>query len=511
VRRSTRPALVLPALLTAAVALAGCSVVGGEPSTPPSPQPGSTVAPKADLQSFYAQRPRWTGCGGSFECTTIDVPLDYAAPAGTTLELALIRLPAKDRGARQGSLLINPGGPGVSGLEYARAARAAFTDEVRTVYDVVGFDPRGVGESSPVDCVSDDELDAFLAIDGSPDSPAEEQALLAASRSFAQGCLDRSEAWLPHLGTEDAARDMDVIRAVLGDAQLTFFGASYGTFLGATYAELFPGKVRRMVLDGAVDPALDAVQISKGQLAGFEEELNGFLADCAGSGSCPLGGSSAAARQRLERLLADIDARPLDVGGRPLTQSLALLGIVYPLYDQRAWPTLRVALDRALDGDGSALMLLADIYTDRKPGGGGYKSNRDEATYAVNCADREDSSTVADTRALAAELARQSSVFGAYLAWSNLPCAVWPVPAAGRPRALRAAGAPPIVVIGTTRDPATPYAWAKSLATELESGRLLTYDGRGHTAYTRGSRCIDRAVDAYLVSGTLPAEGTVCR
>jgi pimeloyl-ACP methyl ester carboxylesterase len=497
-------------VLASSVVLAACSG-GGEPVVSRTPEPSATVAPTPDLGRFYGQRPRWAGCGGSFECTTIEVPLDYDQPAGQTIELALVRLPAGDPERRIGSLLVNPGGPGASGQDYARAARSAFTDEVRAAYDIVGFDPRGVGESTPVDCVSDTALDAFIAADGSPDDAAEEQQLVADSQAFAAGCGQRSGDLLAHVGTRDAARDMDVIRAVVGDTEMHYFGASYGTFLGATYAELFPANVGRLVLDGAVDPTLEPAELSRGQLGGFETELSAFLTDCVDGAGCPVGPTVEAARAQVEQLLADVDAEPLpSASGRDVTQSLALLGIVYPLYDSRGWPALQIALDRALDGDGSVLLELADLYTDRSSDGS-YASNQNEANYAVNCVDRADSSTVDDFRADADELAQESPSFGAYLAWSNLPCTVWPVPASGTAGPLTAAGAAPILVVGTTRDPATPYAWAQALADQLESGRLLTFDGDGHTAYTRGSSCIDDAVDAYLVAGTLPAEGTVCR
>ncbi len=514
-----RPLLSRPTVLVAAagalvavLALAGCT--GGSdplPTFTPTAQPGSSVPPTPSLQGFYAQRPSWSPCRNGFLCASLSVPIDYADPAGGDLTLKLVRLPATDPAHRIGSLLVNPGGPGVSGIQYARNARGAFSARLRAAYDVVGFDPRGVGASTPVHCLDAKGIDALVAYDGSPDTAAEEQGIVAISRHFADGCLQRSAKILGHLGTVDTARDMDVIRAVVGDAKLHYFGASYGTFLGATYAEEFPAKVGRLVLDGAVDPTLDPNALSAGQLGGFERALAAFLNDCVRRSDCPVGPTVQDARAQIQRLVQESDAHPLSSdSGRPVTQSLVVLGLLYPLYDQiNGWPSLRSALNQAFGGNGNTLLLIADAYSDRNPDGS-YASNQNEATYAVNCLDRPDHSTIPELRADAARLAKQSPIFGAYFAWSDVPCTVWPVPPTDQPHEIHAVGAAPILVVGTTRDPATPYQWAQHLASMLASGRLLTRVGDGHTAYQRGSACIDAAVDAYLVRGTLPAVGKVC-
>ncbi len=496
--------------LVAVLGLASCSATSTS-APPPSPtsQAGSTTAPTVSLQRFYDQKPAWKACGGGFYCTTVEVPLNYQQPDAGTIGLSVIKLPAQDQAHRLGSLLVNPGGPGGSGVDYARAADRAFTLTLLKSYDIVGFDPRGVASSDPVKCLSDKQLDTFIAIDGSPDTPAEEQALVAVSKGFANGCEQRSGRLLPYVGTVDAAKDMDIIRAVVGDAKLNYFGASYGTFLGATYAEEFPTRVGRMVLDGAIDPAIDAVELGKGQAEGFQLALDDFLKDCFTHSDCPVGPDEATAQQQIVDLLARADKTPLS-GSRPVTQSLALLGIVFAMYaPEEGWPVLRQALARALQGDGSILLQLADLYTDRASDGH-YTSNQNEVIYAVNCVDRADHSTLAQIRGNATDWTKISPVFGAYLAWSNLPCTMWPVPATDQAGPIHAAGAPPILVVGTTRDPATPYAWAQGLASELDSGRLLTYVGDGHTAYNRGSQCIDSAVDGYLTQGTLPPVGTRC-
>lgn len=510
----SRPrALLVAVLATVALAVTACTSGSDQPPPyTPTAQPGSSVAPTPSLTAYYTQKPVWSGCGDGFQCATLTVPIDYAHPDGGDLSLHVIRLRATDPAHRIGSLLINPGGPGGSGIEYARDARQAFSAAVRRVYDIVGFDPRGVGTSTPVHCLSDKDLDALIAYDGSPDDTAEEQGLVDISTHFADGCEARSGKILAHIGSVDAARDMDVLRAVVGDATLHYFGASYGTFLGATYAEEFPTKVGRLVLDGAVDPTLTPSQISEGQLGGFERALTAFLSDCVKRSDCAVGPTVAAARDQIARLVADSDAHPLPSGsGRKVTQSLVVLGLLYPLYDRtNGWPALRTALSQARDGDGSTLLLIADAYSDRNPDGT-YSSNQDEASYAVNCLDRADHSTVDSLRADASRFEQKSPIFGAYFAWSDVPCTVWPVPPTDEPHEIHAKGAAPILVVGTTRDPATPYQWAQHLASMLTSGRLLTRVGDGHTAYQRGSACIDADVDAYLIHGTLPKAGTVCQ
>ena len=510
-RRSGVAATALAATL--ALLLAACTGGSAPVDVPaPTPKPGSTVAPTPDLGRFYAQRPAWPDCKQGFQCATISVPLDYAHPDAATISLSLIRLPARDQAHRIGALLINPGGPGGSGVQFARGAANTFGRAVRDAYDIVGFDPRGVGSSTPVRCIDDKQLDALIGYDGSPDSPVEEQGLLAISKAFADGCQARSAALLPHIGTVDAARDMDVIRAVMGDPKLTYYGASYGTFLGATYADEFPDKVGRFVLDGALDPSLSAAGLARGQLSGFDTALQAFLADCVQRPSCPVGSTVAQGRQAVDALITKADSDPMRSStGRLVTQSLVVLGVLYPLYDrQNGWSVLRTALSEANKGNPDILLAIADQYSNRGANGH-YSSNETEANYAVNCLDRPDHSTLADFSTLGTEFDAVSPVLGAYFAWGDVPCTVWPVHSGIVPHALHAVGAAPILVVGTTRDPATPYQWAVNLAEQLSSGRLLTRVGDGHTAYSRGSGCIDKAVDAYLVSGTLPADGTVCR
>ena len=501
-------------VLLAALAAAGCSTDRGpaesqRPTSTSAPVTGSPAQADAPLARFYSQELDWQGCGGSFECTEVEVPVNYARPEGRTIELAVVRLPAS--GAPRGSLLVNPGGPGASGVTYARAAEYAVSPAVRDRYDVVGFDPRGVGQSAGIDCVSDSGLDRLLAIDGSPDTPEEEEQVAQEWSVLGAGCLDDRPGLARHMSTRDAARDMDVLRAVLGDRTLNYLGKSYGTYLGITYAELFPERVGRVVLDGMIDPAVTAEQLAAGQAEGFHRAFRSFLADCVTRSSCPFEGTPDEAQAEVAALLERTDTRPLrGTRGRPVTQALAVIGIAAALYDQGSWRLLHDALGEALDGDGRTLLSLADYYSDRGPGGR-YTTNALEAMYAVNCLDRPESEDLAAFRAAAERIEASSPVFGAFIAWGGLGCRGWPVQPANEPHAVSAAGARTILVVGTTRDPATPYRWAVAAEKRLERGRLLTYVGDGHTAYRRGSRCIDSAIDAYLLRGTTPAEGTRCR
>lgn len=503
--------VVLAVATLAAACMSGEPSAGREPTS--TPAPSATVGVDAGLAPFYGQQLAWEPCADDFECATVDVPLDYDAPDGDVIELAVLRAPATGDD-RVGSLLINPGGPGGSGIDYAQSP-GVVSDDVRERFDVVGFDPRGVGESTPIDCLDDAELDEFVAADGSPDDDAEIVELQEQVAAFADGCAANSGELLPHIGTADVARDLDVLRAVLGDDELYYLGKSYGTYIGALYAEQFPDRVGRLVLDGAIDPALPGDEVALGQADGFERTLTAFLEFCLDDDDgCPLGESDSEARSTLADLLDVIDADPLPTNdqSRPLTQSLAVLGIVLPLYltPDQGYPVLSLALREAMADDGTALLALADLYLFRNADGT-YDGNQNEVIYAVNCLDKPDVASVDEVEAGLAQFEAASPIFGAFLGWGGLACADWPVsPASETLAPLSAAGADPILVVGTTGDPATPYEWAESLAAQLESGVLLTFEGTGHTAYLNGSDCIDEAVDAYLIEGTAPDDGLRC-
>ena len=419
------------------------------------------------------------------------------------MHVAVIRKPAA--GHARGSLIVNPGGPGASGLDYVRGSAGTFAG-VTPDFDLVSFDPRGVGRSKPIRCVSSAQLDAFVAVDPTPDTAAEHAAMVRSSRAFAAACYRRNGQYLEHVGTIDAARDMDVLRAAVGDRKLTFYGGSYGTYLGAKYAQLFPHRIRAMVLDGALDPRQPTAAENRVQAIGFETDLRDFLDNCVHTSSCPFPSSDA--EGGLDRLAARIDAHPLSVGSRNLGPGEFFEGLAFGLYSTSYWSALRQALHNAENGDGSLLLSFSDYLTDRHSDGS--YGNLIESNLAINCIDRPSPRQVSAYDASARAFARVSPHFGVPIAYGSLPCAFWHVPPVEQAHAVHAAGAPPIVVIGTTRDPATPYVWAKALAHQLASGVLVTFDSDGHTAYEHGNGCIVSAVNAYLNRVAVPKDGLRC-
>ena len=484
------------------------SAAGTVPTT--TPGPGATRPPRPALARFYGQQVSWSSCRDGDLCAKLTVPLDYAKPAGPTLGLALLKVPATEPAARIGSLVVNPGGPGASGTDYAANATQVFRDPILQAYDVVGFDPRGTGASDPVDCLGDGELDQYVAEDPDPDTPAEVASYEHFVRALGAGCRARSGELAAHVTTVEAARDLDVLRAALGEGRLDYFGASYGTKLGATYADLFPARVGRMVLDGAVDPELSSRELSLEQAGGFETALRAYVADCVESqDDCFLGHSVDAGTGRIRGLLDQVDAHPLPTAdGRGLRVGNAFYGVVLPLYNRDYWPVLSQALQAAFAGQGDLLLRLSDLYNAR--GVDGYTDNSVEANYAINCLDDPWSLPPAQVPAAYPDFERASPTFGRVFAWGLATCGGMRVSSQAQDRTIRAAGAPPIVVVGTTRDPATPYAWAVSLARQLRSGVLVSRDGDGHTGYNAGNACVDGAVESYLDDGTVPADGLSC-
>ncbi|WP_344894376.1 alpha/beta hydrolase [Actinomadura meridiana] len=469
--------------------------------------------------------PTWKRCTGlpepppgveppatGFRCATLRVPLDHSRPSGKKIGIALIKIPATGRGHRVGSLLFNFGGPGGDGVE--TLARAADRYEALGAhYDLVGFDPRGVGRSAPVTCVDARHMDALAALDDSPDTPAEEKAYLDGRAAFAKGCAARSGALLPHVGTLDAVQDVDLIRAALGDERLHYFGISYGTWLGAAYAHRYPDRVGRAVLDGAVDTTIGGADLALQRAAAFQRALGDFGAACArlGRESCPLGKEGPSVAASVGRILAGLDRDPLPTsGGRDLTQSLGTTGVAAALYSRDAWPYLAQGLvDAVKRRDGSLLLMLADAQNGRAEDGS--YSSLAAANTAITCADGTERPTPADVRRLLPEFRRASPAFGTSMAWGLLQCTGWPVPGDDAAREVSAPSAAPMLVIGNTGDPATPYPWAAALTKAL-GGRatLLTLEGEGHGAYDTGEPCVRAAVNAYLLRGTVPPSGTTC-
>lgn len=512
--RASRARALLAGAAVLGLGLTGCTPDGG-PLPEDLRSPGaeeSLPAPPAELSRFYEQQLEWERCDGG-ECAELEVPVDYDRPDGETMRLALFRVRAGDDEHRIGSLVLNPGGPGASGVDYAQAADQVVGPKVRRVYDVVGFDPRGVARSEAVDCVDDPGLDALLGLDTSPDDAAERREATRVQKAFAQGCRDRLGDRLGSVTTANAARDMDVLRAALGDARLNYLGLSYGTQLGATYAQEFPRRVGAFVLDGMLPTDLDATQIAIGQAKGFETATGAFLDWCVQERSrCPLGGTREEATAGLRELLRRIDEEPPPVDSDPrvteLTVGWATYGLAAAMYDEGSWESLAQALEAAQRGDGQRLLELANGYADRTADGE-YASNLMEAFTVYSCNDRAEDTTGRTEAQVRAAFRREAPLWGDFLMGEGSACEGWPVKPA-QPFDAVAQGSGPILVVGTTRDPATPLAWAQRAAKDFENGHLLTLDGDGHTAYRRGSQCVDSAVEGYLLTGAVP-EGDAAR
>lgn len=494
--------------------LSGCSLLPRDQAERPPVAPSVRTPPSGaeSLTRFYSQDLEWKRCG-SAECAGLEVPLDYAEPDGESITIKVLRVRAKREKGRLGSVVVNPGGPGASGFDYARAADFIVGKPVRQRYDVVGFDPRGVQRSAPVDCLSDKAMDSFLGQDPTPDDAAEVSEFMASMKALGQACESKSGALLSHISTRDAAKDMDILRAALGDAKLNYLGKSYGTYLGAVYAEQFPQLVGRFVLDGVLPPDLTIEESAVGQSEGFERAAHAYARDCVDQGSCPLGSSESAVLSGLASLLKRLDANPVPMqDGRvsQLTEGWASLGVAQAMYDQGSWATLTDALRAVVsENDGTELMGIADQYARRDPSGR-YRENLLEAFYAISCADNQGGSDPAFYERVVAKASEKAPVFGPALGWGMATCSSWPVKVDGGPRKISAEGSGPIVVVGTTRDPATPYEWSVRLRDQLANATLVSFDGDGHTAYTRSNRCVDSAIDAYYVKGTVPRDGLSC-
>lgn len=510
-RRAGRLLAVVAGLAAASVALSGCLytlIPESRPSSTTSLAP-DTDGVAADLLPFYEQDLSWSDCDG-FECTTVTAPLDWADPGVGEIELAVIRQRALS-GDPIGSLLTNPGGPGSSGLAYIRDSIGfAVGVPLQEQFDVIGFDPRGVGQSTAVRCLDAAGMDAYLF--DIPADPRGSDGWTAErtewNQEFSDACEANSDGLLPFITTENAARDMDLLRAVLGDAELNYLGYSYGTFLGATYAEFYPDRVGRLVLDGAVDPSISGIDLTTTQAIGFESALRAYMTDCLSHSECPFRGTVEEGMADLGTLLASVDRAPLPAAdGRLLGADSLLTGIVAALYSQDSWPYLTIALNDVLQGDPEVAFQLADFYYNRESGA--YLDNQTEAFRAYNCmdypADTDEEAQAAGDALIAAE----APTVAPY--WSGPdPCESWPYPPTGTRGEIAADGAAPIVVVGTTNDPATPYEWSVALAEQLSSGVLITRVGEGHTGYNKGNECVDAAVEAYLLQGTVPADGLRC-
>ncbi|HEX4057650.1 MAG TPA: alpha/beta hydrolase [Galbitalea sp.] len=512
-RRSARMAVVA-GLAALGLLLAGCTSQFLPPKITSTPTDESVAS---DLVPFYHQVLTWKACANNMQCTYAKAPLDWAHPSAGSIKLALIRHLATD-GHPLGSLLVNPGGPGGSGYDFIKSSLTYAVDKtLEKNYTIVGFDPRGVNHSTAVKCYTDPKvLDDFIysipkgAIGSAQWINEEEQE----NKTFGADCKKYTGALLGHVDTVSAAKDLDLLRATLGDKKLDYLGYSYGTLLGQTYANLFPKKTGRLVLDGVVDPTVTPFQLDADQAQGFELNLRAFLAKCPSMQGCPFSGSVSQSMLSIRGLLNKLDTHPLkNSDGRMLGSETMFEAIIFPLYNTDNWSYLVDLFDDVEQGSAKVAFELADAYNDRNPNGT-YQDNETEAFNAINCLDYPSDPDVATMRAQAAQLNQLAPVFGHLMAYGGVSCFDWPYKPTRVAGALHADGSAPILVIGTTGDPATPYAMAQHVSTLLQNGHLITYHGDGHTAYNKDTspadECVNSAVDNFFVHGTVPKTDPQC-
>lgn len=500
----TSPRLALPALLATLVLPASLLVA----------PIGTATAAETDpaLASFYAQDATWGPCADRsprVQCASVEVPMDYRNPGGRALELALLRVPST--GKARGSLIVNPGGPGAGGMDFAEYLATVFDANVRGAFDIVGFDPRGVGESAPVTCLTGKQTTRWYRTDPTPDTAKERRTLWQRASEISDGCLTSDPQLARFVGTDNTVRDIDVIRSAVGDEKLNWFGFSYGTSLGAVYAQEFPGRVGRMILDGGVDPKLDAMEVSKDQSDGFQLAIERFASDCARKTGC-VADTRNGVITAINALLRRLDRNPMPTdGSRRLVQAEALTALFFSMYSTDLWPTLRTGLRDAAKGDGTTLQVLAQLANDQT-GPDSYGTNIASAFYAIGCWDFPAPPGIPGLRAAAREWSRNVSVpqMAQAMSWGNAPCSSWFAHSPTPPQPVTSTTDAPILIIGTAYDPATPLRWSRALADQLPTSRLLVHRGDGHTAYGNTSMCIDDLTDRYLLSGALPAAGTTC-
>jgi len=475
---------------------------------------GYTASNNSDynnLDDYYTQELTWSTCYDNFECAELAVPIDYEKISTGTFQISVLRYAAQDPQNRIGSLVINPGGPGASGVDYAYNAEYIFDPELTDRFDIVGFDPRGVARSAPITCFNDAETDANYSSDSKPDNEAEFQSALAETKKFVEKCLNKNEH-LTSFSTANAARDMDILREALGEEKLHYMGKSYGTYMGALYASLFPNNIGRMILGGARVLNIYNLEQTKTQAVGFDNALQAFIAECITQSSCPLPRDQKLATEKVLSLWQSAATNPLPVKNkdekRTVSESLLVLGTASALYDSyEGWPELGQALKEAVAGYGDTYLELADMYSGRQEDGT-FASNEFDSGAIIDCLDFGDDRSIRQLQRDSAAISAAAPVFGPYIALSGLTCKFLTTPPAVQVAKTKTNAT--IMIIGTTGDPATPYAWAKGLSRLLPNSQLLTYVGDGHTAQGRGNACIDDAVDAFYLTGKLPAKDLRC-
>jgi pimeloyl-ACP methyl ester carboxylesterase len=435
----------------------------------------------------------WEDCSFG-ECAELDVPVDYDQPSGPTLTLSIARAPAQ--GERLGALFVNPGGPGGTATDFVSAMEFSLSSDIVEHFDIVGVDPRGLG-SSEIDCGDNPDPQELYGVDYTIDSPEDTTALLDVSQDYVDACEAAAGDLLPFLGTENVARDIDAVREAMGDEQLSYLGYSYGTAIGQMLAQLFPDRIRAMVLDGVLELGPTGVELATDQAAGFETALRSYADACNADDDCPLAPDAIGA---IEQLQAQVEQAPIPADPRDLGPGELSTGLAFPLYDPMLWGTLSEAAANALDGDGSDMVDLADQYL-------GMAST--DIYFAVGCLDSDWPDTADELLAAGKAAAAESPHFGEAIVNDYVRCAIWPAEEEPLP-AVTAPGTPPILVVSTRNDPATPYEAGVRTADRLESGVLLTYEGDGHTVVGQGVECVDDAVTRYLVDLEPPEDGTTC-
>ncbi len=526
-RLRRRGLTALAVVAATGLALTGCVILPpplpGSPSTPgTSGTPGASDEPQwsptgeavaPELEPYFGQDVDWQDCGANW-CGTVTAPMDWFSAGEESIELAVTVAPAT--GERRGAILYNPGGPGASGVEYVQSyADYLLHPDVREHYDLVGFDPRGVGGSTPISCY-DDPQELYDWLWEIPPGPAPEplsdedlEQQLESAQWLGDACLEHTGDYLQHIGTEQVASDLDLLRALLGEERLNYLGVSYGTLIGSTYADLFPENVGRMVLDAAVAPDSTDFEGTLYQAAGFELAYGNFVADCLQQRDCPFQGSKEDALQQTRALLDAIDADPIEVAdGRQLGSGAFFTAIAANLYSDAQWETLRQVIADVAAGRGETAFAQADAYYGVRPDGS-FEDNSLETLIAVNCLDYPPVTDFDEVRANAEQIMAAAPTLGPDFVGLG-SCAAWPFEATREPHEITAPGAEPIIVIGGINDPATPYQQSVDLAAMLESGVLISVDAEGHGQYFGGNDCVDRPVNEYFLDGVAPAGQIDC-
>ena len=473
--------------------------------------PTPTITQDGTLEPYYKQTVTWTSCEENLECAKVLVPLDYEKPNGGDITLSVARHQASKQ--TKTVIFLNPGGPGGSGIDYLKYWSEQFSKTLSNSADLVSWDPRGVKRSAPVDCISDAQMDADIKLDPTPDTPAELTVFWKSLDDEYPMCLEKTGDVLSHVSTVESARDLDVLRAVLGQETLNYLGKSYGTQLGAVYAKLFPTKVGNFVLDGAVDQSLSTKQASLDQAVAFDVAIRRMAQYCLSTNSvCPIGRSESQIISKIQAFLNSLDQKPLktDNPDRPLYESQGWNALLMPMYvSNGGWDWLIQALEAAYKGNGSELLAISDWAMNRNPNGT-YDDNSNEAFIAISCLDYG-RTTNRDIESIIPEFEKAAPITGRALAWGESACVDWPAQGILMPTDVSVQVAKPIMVIGTTYDPATPLKWGKALAKQLGDAVFVQFNGDGHTAYYSGSNCIDKIVDDFFLNGTEPAANTICQ